>query len=78
MTHNAGDCNRYEKYRIFKKTFKSQKGKSTVNKKIDHQSFKTMEEDLKKVRTELKKFRKGARKLKKRKRDDLSDDSNDS
>ena len=37
-----------------------------------------MEEDLVKVRTELKKFRKGACKSRERKRDDWSDDSNDS
>ena len=77
-THNTGDCKKYEKCGIFKKTFKSQKGKSSVNKKINNQSFKTTEEDLKKVRTELRKFRKGARKSKKRERDNLSDDSNDS
>ena len=62
--HNTGDYKKYEKDGTFKKAFKSSKGKS-AEKKIDLQSFKKMEEDLKKVRTELKKFRKGSRKSKK-------------
>ena len=54
-------------------TFKSQKGKSPVNKKINHQSFKTMEDTLKNVRTKLKKIKKGSCKSKKRKRNDSSE-----
>ena len=46
MTHNTADCRKYEKDGVFKKTCKSQKGKSSVNKKNDHQSFKTMEDYL--------------------------------
>ena len=42
----------------------SSKGKS-ADKKINHGSFKTIWEDLKKVKSELKKFRKGSRKSKK-------------
>jgi hypothetical protein len=72
-THNTGDCRKYEKDGVFKKTFKSQKGKSAVNKKIDHQSFKTMEDTLKKVKTELKKIKKVSHKSKKCSRNDLSD-----
>jgi len=64
-THNTGDCRKYEKDGVFKKTFQTQKGKSSVNKKIDHQSFKTMEDTLKKVRTKLKKIKKGSCKSKK-------------
>jgi hypothetical protein len=77
-THNNGDCKKYEKHGIFKKTFKSQKGKSSVNKRINHQSVKTLEEDLKKVRTKLKIIKKGYCKSKKHKRDDLSESSNSS
>ena len=49
-----------------------------ARRQIGVKLFKTIEEDLKKVRSELKKFRKGSRKLKKRKRDNLSDSTNDS
>ena len=77
-THNTGYCIKYEKDGVFKKTFKSQKGKSNVNKKVDHQSFKTMEDNLKKVRTKLKKIKKGSRKSKKRECNDLSESSNSS
>jgi hypothetical protein len=73
-THNTGDYRKYEKDRVFKKNFKSQKGKSSVNKKINRQSFKTMENSLKKtMKTEFKKMKKGAHKSKKRKRNDLSE-----
>ena len=50
-THNTVDCQKYEKDGTPKKTFKSQKGKSPVKYKFDRQSFKTMADDLKKVRT---------------------------
>ena len=75
LTHNTVDCQRYKKDRVPKKTFKSQKGKSPVNTKIDHKSFKTMEDDLKKVRTELKNMRKKSRKSKKCEREDSSEES---
>ena len=78
--HNTGDCKKYEKNGTFNKAFmsnKSSKGKSN-DKKIDHQSFKTMSDDLKKVKSELKKFKKGSCKSKKRSRDDLSESTNDS
>ena len=78
LTHDTVDCQRYEKDGTPKKTFKSQKGKSPINNKIDRQSFKTMEDDLKKVRTELKNLRKKSRKSKKHKGEDLSEDSNNS
>ena len=77
-THDTVDCRRYKKYGVPKKTFKSQKGKSPVNTKIARQSFKTMEDDLKKVRTELKNMRKKSRRSKKRKCKDLSEKSNNS
>ena len=70
-THNTAGCRKYEKYWALKKTFKSQKGKSPV--KFNHQSFMTMEANLKKVRTELKKIKKGSCKSKKHERDDLSE-----
>ena len=60
-----------------KMELKSSKGKS-ANKKIDHQLFKTIEEDLKKLISELKKFRKGSHKSKKHERDNLSDSTNNS
>jgi hypothetical protein len=63
-THNTGDCRKYEKDGVFQKTFKSQKGKSPINKQFDHQSFKTMEDSLKKVKTKLKKIKKGSCKSK--------------
>ena len=78
MTQNTGDCRKYEKDEALKKIFKSQKGKSSVNKKVNHQSFKTMEDTLKKVRTDLRKIKKGSRKLKKRDRDDSSETYNNS
>ena len=72
-THNTVDCKRYEKDGVPKKTFKSKKGNSTV-KKLDHKSFKTMEETLKKaMKTEFKKMKKGAHKSKKHKRNNLSE-----
>ena len=71
MTHNTGDCRKYEKDGVFKKTFNSQKGKSAI-KKFDHQSFQTMEDSLKKVKSKLKKIEKGSRRSKKRERDDSS------
>ena len=71
-THNTGDCRKYEKYGVFKKTFKSQKGKSAVNKKIDNHSFKTMKDTLKKVKTKLKKIKKVSHKLEKRECNDSS------
>jgi hypothetical protein len=77
-THNTVDCKRYEKDGVPKMTFKSKKGNSTVNKKFGRQSFKMMEETLKKVRTDLKKIKKGSCKSKKRNRDDSSETSNDS
>ena len=57
-THNTVDCRRYKKDSVPKNTFKYQKGKSPVNTKIDRQSFKTMEDNLKKVRTDLRKIKK--------------------
>ena len=60
----------YEKDGVFKKTFKSQKGNSPLNKKVVHQSFKTMADTLKKVRTKLKKIMKGYCKSKNHKRND--------
>ena len=53
MTHNTGDCRKYEKDRIFKKRFKPPTGKSAKTK-FDHRSFKTMLDDLKKVKSKLK------------------------
>ena len=77
-THNTVDCKRYEKDGVPKKAFKSKKGDSTV-KKFNRQSFKTMEDTLKKtMKAEFKKKNKGTHKLKKRERDDLSDESNSS
>ena len=79
MTHDTVDCRRYEKDRVPKKTFNSQKGKSPGNTtQIDRQSFKTMEDNLKKVRTDLKKMKKRYCKSKKRKRNDSSEESNNS
>ena len=78
MTHNTGDYRKHEKDGVLKKTFKFQKGKSPVNKKFNHQSFKTMEDILKKVRTKFNKIKKGSHKSKKRKCDDLSESSNSS
>jgi dTDP-4-dehydrorhamnose reductase len=78
LIHDTLNCLKYEKDRVPKKTFKSQKGKSPVNTKIDRQSFKTMEDNLKKVRTDLKKMKKRSHKSKKRKHDDLSETSNNS
>ena len=76
MTHNTGDCRKYEKDGVFKKTFKSQKGKPAVNKKFDHQSFQTMEDSLKKVKTKLTKIKKGSCKSKKHERNNLSESGN--
>ena len=78
LTHNTVDCRRYEKDGVPKKTFKSQKGKSPVNNKIDRQSFSTMEDNLKKVSTDFKNMRMKSCKSKKRNHDDLSDESNNS
>ena len=77
-SHDTVDCQRYEKDGVPKKTFKSQKEKSPVNTKINRQSFRTMEDNLKKVRTDLKNMRKKAHKSKKRDHNDLSDESNNS
>ena len=65
LAHDTVDCQRYEKDGVSKMTFKSQKGKSPDNTKIDRESFKTMEDNLKKVRIELTKTKKGSRKSKK-------------
>ena len=56
-THNTVDCRRYKKDRTPKKTFKSQKGKFPVNNKIDGQSFKTMEDNIQKVKSDLRKIK---------------------
>ena len=71
-THNTGNCKKYEKGRVFKKTFKSQKGKSPVNKTFNRQYFKTMEDNIKNVRTELEKMKKSSCKSKKRESDKSS------
>ena len=63
-TYNTGDCRKYEKDGVFKKTFNSQKGKSSVNKTFGHRSFKKMEDSLKIVKTELKKIKKASCKSK--------------
>ena len=76
-THNTVDCKRYEKDGVPKKAFKSKKGNST-GKKFDHQSFKTMEDNFKKVRTEIKKMKKSSHESKKCECDDLSETSNSS
>ena len=76
-SHNTVDCKRYKKDKVPKKAFKSKKGNSTV-KKFDRQSFKTMEDTLKKVRTDLKKIKKSSCKSKKHNRKDLSEESNNS
>ena len=54
-THNTGDCIKYEKDGVLKKFFKSQKGESPVNTTFNRHSFKTMEDNLRKVRTKFKK-----------------------
>ena len=72
-TLNTVDCKRYEKDGVPKKACKSKKGNSSV-KQFHRQSFKTMEETLKRtMKTEFKKMKKGAHKSKKRKLDDSSE-----
>ena len=74
-THNTGDCRKYDKNGTFKKDFK----KATIeSEKPNHQSYQTIKDNLEKLKLEVEELKKKSNKSKKRKRDNLSDNSNDS
>jgi hypothetical protein len=75
MTHNTGDCRKYDKNGTFKKSFKKVNIKS---EKPDRQSYQMIADNPEKMKLEVKELKKKSKKLKKRKRNNSIESTRDS